>query len=328
MKSMEGEYRVLRGSACFRYKLALATLTGTKLKLTDVRSDDVNPGLTEAEANFLQLIQKITDGTVVSINRTGTRVEYMPGTVSNRGGAEVVHECHPSRSLVYYLEGVLPVALFGKEPLQLELTGVTNESLDVSIDSFKSVVPNLLKQFGVEEGMVVDILQRGLGPLGGGRVRVKVPTVKTLEAPSMTEEGKIKRIRGVAYACRTSPQLCNRMFETVRGVFVDYIPDVWIHTDHSKAGLSPGYGCSVVAETTTGTLLTADSFFNKAQESTPESVGKECALRLLDETLFGGCVDSSFQPIAIFLMSLSSNNHVASLKVGRVTKYSYSPINV
>ena len=114
----------------------------------------------------------------------------------------------------------------------------------------------------------------------------------------------------------------------MRGVFIDYIPDVWIHTDHSKSGLSSGYGVSVIAETTTGTLLSADSFFTAAQESTPESVGKECALRLLDETLFGGCVDSSFQPMALLLMALSSNKHVASLKVGRVTKYSYFFNNV
>jgi RNA 3'-terminal phosphate cyclase-like protein len=320
---MEREFSVLHGAAYFRYKIALATLTGAKLKLTDIRSEDINPGLTEYEANFLQLIQEITDGALVKINKTGTKVEYVPGAISNHNGVEVVHECHPSRSIVYYLEGILPIALFGKEPLEIVLTGVTNDGIDVSIDSFRAVIPVLLRQFGIEEGPSINLIERGIHPLGGGRVKVKLPIVKSLDAPHMTEEGKIKRIRGVAYACKTSPQLCNRMFETMRGIFIDYIPDVWIHTDHSKSGLSPGYGTSVVAETTTGVLFTADSFFDKAQESTPESVGKECALRLLDEALFGGCVDSSFQGITLLLMALSSNEHVASLKVGRVTKYSY-----
>ena len=318
------DFSVVKGSAYFRYRLVLAALTGTKIKITDIRTEDVNPGIAEFEASFLQLLQKITDGGWAKIGRTGTKVKFRPGTISNHGGVPITHECHTSRGISYYLEGILPLVLLGKESLNLTLTGVTNDGLDVSIDTFKSIVPYLLTQFGIEESVTINVIERGIYPLGGGKVSIKIPIVDKFEPINLIEEGKIKRIRGTAYACKTSPQICNRMVETMRGVFIDYIPDVWIHTDHSKAGLSPGYGASVIAESTTGTLISADSIYaNKGKEEcTPETTGKQCALRLMDEVLFGGCVDSSFQSLVLVLMSLCSNEHVASLKVGRVTKYS------
>jgi RNA 3'-terminal phosphate cyclase-like protein len=51
----------------------------------------------------------------------------------------------------------------------------------------------------------------------------------------------------------------------LREIFNDYIPDVWIHTDHYKkelCGEQPGYAISLVAETTTGVILTKDYNFN------------------------------------------------------------------
>jgi len=323
-KTTKEIFTIYKGAAFFRYRLVFAILTATKIKITDIRSEEANPGITEAEANFLELLQKITDGGWVKIGKTGTKVKFRPGIIANGNGTPINHECHNSRSITYYLEGILPIILFGKENLNLTLNGVTNDNIDISIDTFKGIVPQLLTHFGLEETLIINVIERGIYPLGGGKVNIKCPIVNKLEPINLVEEGKVKRIRGTAYACKTSPQLCNRIFETMRGVFIDFIPDVWIHTDHSKSGLSPGYGSSVIAETTTGILISADSMYNpQNKECTPESIGKETALRLLDEIMFGGCVDSSFQALVLALMALSSSEHVASLKVGRVTKYSY-----
>ena len=41
------------------------------------------------------------------------------------------------RWLTYYLEFLLPIALFGKRALNAEFIGITNDNVDLSIDSFK-----------------------------------------------------------------------------------------------------------------------------------------------------------------------------------------------
>jgi RNA 3'-terminal phosphate cyclase-like protein len=100
-----------------------------------------------------------------------------------------------------------------------------------------ALFPNL-KHFGIE-GIDLKIIKRGLAPNGGGEVLFTCSTLKQLETVSLIEEGKIKRIRGIAFSCKVSPDLVNRMIDSMRGVFNDYIPDVWIHSDHFK-GSSAG----------------------------------------------------------------------------------------
>lgn len=53
----------------------------------------------------------------------------------------------------------------------------------------------------------------------------------------------MKRIRGVACSLRVSPAISNRLVESAKGVCLNFIPDVYIHTDASRgavSGKSPG----------------------------------------------------------------------------------------
>ena len=72
----------------------------------------------------------------------------------------------------------------------------------------------------------------------------------------------VKRIRGVAYSMRVSPQASNRLVDGARGELNALLADVYIFTDHMagvEAGASPGYGLALVAETTAGRLLSAEA---------------------------------------------------------------------
>lgn len=92
--------------------------------------------------------------------------------------------------------GILPLALFCKTPVDLVLTGITNDSTDLSVDILKSVTLPLLQNFGVWGASLV-VKQRGCMPGGGGIVELKIPPVKTALKPlHVTEEGLVKRVRG------------------------------------------------------------------------------------------------------------------------------------
>jgi RNA 3'-terminal phosphate cyclase-like protein len=98
--------------------------------------------------NLLKLLEKVTNGSNVNINKTGTRLIFRPGMIDCNEGLPIEHDCHLERSITYYLEVVLPLAIFGKTILNLTLTGNTDDSLDQSIDSFKNIMVHLLKLFG------------------------------------------------------------------------------------------------------------------------------------------------------------------------------------
>ena len=175
----------------------------------------------------------------------------------------------------------------------------------------------LLKHFGIE-GASIEIKKRGLYPKGGGHISIQIPYVRELESISLTDEGKVKKIRGVAYSCNVNPTLAARMIDSIRGVFNDYIPDVWMHCDHykkEKGGFSKGYGVSIIAETTTECLISTDQIYNIRDVSDPEKLGEIAAMSLLDEIYYSGVVDIRISPTVLLLMGLSSAENTSEIKL-------------
>ena len=203
------------GCAHFRQRLALATLSGRRVVITGIRARDDSPGLRDYEATFLRLLDKLTNGSAIEINETGTSLRYSPGFLL--GGA-VEHDCGTARSVGWFLEGVLPLAPFGKKALVLALQGVTNDDVDFCVDTLKYLHLPAMGHFGVREGLELELVRRGCAPGGGGEVRLACPAVRELKAINFVEEGFVKRVRGVAYACRVSPLVVNRVVDGARCV--------------------------------------------------------------------------------------------------------------
>ena len=248
-----------------RYLTVARSLPATPRRIDDIRVNDQNPGVRDYEASLLRLLDKLTNGMKVEINETGTTLKYKPGIVT--GGRRISHDCGTARAIGYFLEVVIPICLFAKKPVDLTLTGITNDETDVSVDTIRTVtLPMIKRQFGVDDGLALTIVKRGVAPGGGGEINIKLPIAKELKNVDWTDEGMVKRVRGVAFTLRVSPQTGNRLVDASRGVLNDFLPDVYIFTDHhpgdAKNGqrnkTSPGFGLSLVAETTSGCLLSVD----------------------------------------------------------------------
>lgn len=329
-----------RGSNFLRQRLCLATVSGRPVIISGIRPQDEEPGLRDYEASFVRLLDKLCDGADINIDETGTTLRYRPGQIM--GGDGLVHNCPPSRSVTYFLEGLLLLAPLAKQPVSIRLRGVTNGTQDPTCDTFRTATLPLLAKFGISEQLVFKILKRGAPPGGGGEVIFSCPILKSITPIELLDEGKVKRVRGVAYTTRVSPQFAARMVDAARGVLNDYLPDVWIYTDPSKgasSGESPGYGISLVAETITRGLKSADATadLSAADASTtskgagdkeeaeldlgtPEGVGTLAARRLLAEINLDGVVDTAHQALILYFLSLGDET-----KPGRVRLSKLSP---
>ncbi|XP_068784197.1 RNA 3'-terminal phosphate cyclase-like protein isoform X1 [Struthio camelus] len=276
------------------------------------------------EASFIRLIDKVTNGSRIEINQTGTTLYYQPGLLY---GGSLEHDCSPSRSIGYYLESLLCLAPFMKHPLKIVLRGVTNDQVDPSVDVLKATALPLLKKFGIDgESLEIKINRRGMPPKGGGEILFSCPVKKVLQPIQFTDPGKIKRIRGTAYSVRVSPQMANRMVESARSILNKFLPDIYIYTDHMKgvnSGKSPGFGLCLVAETINGTILSAELASNPQGQGVavlPEELGQNCAKLLLEEVYRGGCVDSTNQSLALLLMTLGQQD-VSKVLLGPLSPY-------
>lgn len=160
------------------------------------------------------------------------------------------------------------------------------------------------------------IKKRGAAPLGGGQIIYKSPIVRQLETLNITQRAKIKKIRGVSWSTRVSPQFANRMVEAARGVLNRYVPDVYLYTDVYKgeeSGRSPGYGLTLVTDTAAaeGVSVAGD---------VPEDLALQVVRQLLEEVAKGGAVDGKHQWLVLLLMVLGKED-VGRCLMGRLTEH-------
>lgn len=192
-------------------------------------------------------------------------------------GGSISHDCGLSRSIGWFLEGIIPIAIFCKNPVELLLTGITNDEVDLSMDTFTHVTLPLLKNFGLYN-IQCKIKKRGMPPKGGGEVSVIIPPVRgSLTSIYITDEGLVKRVRGVAFCTRISPTILSRVVDSTRAVLNNFLPDVHINTDHYKGsrdgGDSPGYSLCLIAETSTGALLSVERTAKSRRHSAVAGLG-------------------------------------------------------
>ena len=287
------------GAVQFRQRIVVSLLSHKPLLIRNIRADDLrNPGLKDYEASFLRLIDQITNGSKMEINSTGTQLRFKPGGLL---GGEVEHTCPTSRSIGWFLEGILPLAPFGKEALEVTFHGITDGlcEIDPSADYWKRSTIQLFQKFGIgtdedeEYKPEIEIVQRAAAPTTSaenasstanmhnnytGQVRLVCPIAKpALSSIDWTDPGKIKRVRGNAVSCKiVSSSMAARVAYAAKGVFHKLLPDVWIHTDvhtqkRNRCGPNPGMMVVVTSESTTGVALTAECCMN--HHNTQEQTG-------------------------------------------------------
>lgn len=332
------------------YRLVFATLTGRTVHISQIRPSSDNPGLTPYEISFLRLLEAVTNGSQMEISYTGTILVYKPGLITGSAagaGANssgVIRHELPSgcnRGVSYYLLPLCLLAPFSKAPMRVLFTGpgvITSSTPngDMSVDSVRTAILPLYNQFGIFNNIELRVLRRSNpgpnGRGGGGEVQLvfghQVRLPKTLH---LMNAGKFKRIRGVAYSVGVSGSNNARMIEVARGILNPLSPDTYIFSDVSPAPLLPapektnasakkkiglGFGLSLVAESSTGCLFSADVASPPSGGQPPEDIGKQCAYQLLEVVSKGGCVAPAAVPTMLGLMTMGSED-VGRIQVGR-----------
>ncbi|EME79136.1 uncharacterized protein MYCFIDRAFT_50976 [Pseudocercospora fijiensis CIRAD86] len=335
------------GSRHLVQRLVLATLTGRPVRISQIRaSSHTAPGLAPHEVSFLRLLDAITNGSQIEFSYTGTTVLYKPGLITGSvtghgaSGGVIRHELPAdcTRGASYFLIPLCLLAPFSKAPVNVLLTGpgvITSATPtgDVSVDTVRTAILPLFKSYGIDRNLELRILRRSNpganGKGGGGEVQLifghQVRLPKTIH---ILDAGRVKRVRGVAYATGVAGANNARMIEAARGVLNEFVPDTYIYSDVSSAPLIPapernnanakkkiglGFGLSLVAESNTNVLYSADVASDPNGGEVPEDIGRRCAYQLLEATAQGGCASNISAPMMLTMMAMGSED------VGRLT---------
>lgn len=340
------------GSKHLAQRLVLATLTGRTVRISQIRASSHSaPGLAPHEVSLLRLLDAVTNGSHIEFSYTGTTVAYKPGLITGAApgygattGGVVRHELPAdcTRGVSYFLLPLCLLAPFAKGPVKVLFTGpgvitsATAATGDVSVDTIRTAILPCYKPFGVERDLELRILRRSNagpgGKGGGGEVQLifghQVRLPRTLH---LLDAGRVKRVRGVAYSTGVAGANNARLIEAARGVLNELAPDTYIFSDVSSAPFVPapdrgnpaakrkiglGFGLSLVAETNTGVLYTADVASSPAGGEVPEDLGKRCAFQLLESVEQAGCVSAVAAPTVLTMMAMGSED-VGRLAMGK-----------
>jgi RNA 3'-terminal phosphate cyclase-like protein len=327
-------------------RLILSTLLGRTIHISAIRPDSpTNPGLAPHEISLLRLIEAITNGSHIEISYTGTVLLYKPGLITGStpgSGAnargEIRHEisAQNTRGLSYFLIPICLLAPFSKAKFNILFTGLgvitSSTTHDISVDTVRTAILPLYAQFGIEREIELRILKRsnpGPNNVGGaGEVQLlfghQIRLPKTLH---FLTPGRIKSIRGVAYSTGVSGSNNARTIDAARGILNKFCADIYIFSDTSPASLAPaptkadpsakkkiglGFGLSLVAESTSKALFSADAATTADGGVPAEEIGKSAAYQLLESIQRGGCISVEAASTVFTLMAMGSED------VGRV----------
>ena len=332
------------------HRLVLSTLTGRAIHVSKIRpSSPTNPGLAPHEISFLRLLEAVTNGSNIEISYTGTTFVYRPGLITGStsgtgaSGGAIRHELPAgcSRGVSYFLIPLCLLAPFSKAPMNVLFSGpgvVTSATPagDMSADSVRTAILPLYSVFGISNNIELRILRRSnLGPGGkGGAGEVQLIFGHQVRLPKtihILNPGRVKKIRGVAYCTGVSASNNARIIEAARGILNPLNGDTYIFSDVSSAPYLPsseksnpktkkkigvGFGISLVAESSTGSLYSADVASSPAGGTPPEDLGRQCAYQLLETISFGGSVSLAAAPTLLTLMAMGSED-VGRLQIGK-----------
>lgn len=343
------------------HRLVLSTLTGKPVHISQIRpSSPTHPGLAPHEISFLRLLEAVTNGSHIEISYTGTTLLYRPGLItgsvpgSGASGGVIRHELPAgcSRGVSYFLVPLCILAPFSKAPVNVLFAGqgvITSATSfgDMSADSVRTAILPLYAQFGISNNIDLRILRRsnpsagGIGGAGETQLvfghQVRLPKTVHILNP-----GRVKKIRGVAYCTGVSASNNARMIEEARGILNPMTGDTYIYSDVSSAPYMPstdkstpttkrktgvGFGLSLVAESSTGSLYSADLASPASGGVPPEDIGRQCAYQLFESVSLGGTISLAAAPTVLTLMAMGSED-VGRLQLGRAVLGSESFIGV
>ena len=315
---------LLNGAAAFRSRVLLSFLSSRTIQIENIRSNVESDGigLREYEIHFLKAITQLTDGSRIEINESGTSVKIVPGLIN---GGILSFDCGVNRPIGYFLEMLIPLALFAKSQTTLTFTGITQSSLEApSVDSIKMINFGILRAWGIKESTLdIKIIKRGYFPDGGGKIVFTAsPLSKGFESHQFINAGLIKRVRGIAACAKLSPSIITRVIDSSKMMLCKLLPDAHIYSDArrgSESGSSPGYSLTIVGESTSTSLVVSEGVADPGE--IPEEFANRITAEFLSKVAINGWGDPSRQWF-IFLLAALSSEDASSIHMGPLTPFS------
>lgn len=270
-----------------RQAVSLAALTGTDIRITNIRSRRPQPGLRPQHTWVVEAIRGLVAGEAEGNDVGSSTLVFKPGR-------EVVRTCYSwdigsAGSTVLLAQALLPLLAVHRHEATIQLRGGVFQDF---APSFYHLQHSLLPLLGLM-GLTVDarMVRPGYVPAGGGLIELEVGRLDGPLQPVVLERhGEVQRVWGVALASHLMDRhVTQRMADAAQRLLEENGLTAQIEEVNDDTAAQRGAAFAVFADAVNGACLGADRA--GAPRRMAEAVAHHAARALLEDLRTEASVD-------------------------------------
>jgi RNA 3'-terminal phosphate cyclase (ATP) len=315
MKILEIDGSYLEGGGqIVRVATGLSAVTGTPVRITNIRANRPKPGLKPQHLKGIEAVARLCNARVSGLTEGSTSIEFTPG------GLDYEHlrmDIGTAGSIGLVFQSLMIPAVHTDKPLEFDITGGTDVAWSPSIAYFQEVFCGFMKRMGIE--VDASIQRHGFYPKGGGRVLMRIHPGRLMHL-ELTERRRFIRydvlstasenLRQARVAERQSDSaisVLGRRSERELCEYVDTLStgsSIHIHAHFENTNL----GATVLGE----------------RGKPSERIGEECANLLRGQVETGACMDRWMADQILPYMALAPGS--SRVSVAELTRHARTSI--
>ena len=193
------------GGQLLRTAVALAALTGTAVRVSNIRARRAKPGLAPRHVAAVRAVAELCEARVDGLRLHARQIEFTPGCP--RGGARQRGGARPRRR-PRVLQALSPVAIAAGAACRVAITGGTDVRGAPSLDYVRQVLLPLLRRMGAK--LDLEVRRRGYYPRGGGEIGISFSRA-TLQPQRWDKPGRLHHVGGLAHVANLPSGIAERM---------------------------------------------------------------------------------------------------------------------
>jgi len=226
------------GGQVLRTSLALSMITGTPVRIDNIRARRAKPGLMRQHLTAVQAAARISNGQAEGAAVGSKEVAFTPAAVTP-GDYHFAIGTAGSTTLI--LQTVLPALILASGPSRLILEGGTHNPMAPPFEFLDRAFLPLLRRMGPSVDVTLE--RAGFYPAGGGRLSVTITPTAKLQGFDLLERGEIRHRRGTVLLANLAGHIADREVQTL-GRLTSWEPGCF----EVRRVDSPGPGNAVVLE--------------------------------------------------------------------------------
>lgn len=267
------------GGQLLRNAVALAALTGTSIRVNNIRARRDKPGLAPQHLAAVRAVGEVCGASVGGLQLRSRQIEFSPDRL--RGG-EFRLDIGTAGSVTLVLQAVLPALVTSRERARVVVIGGTDVRMAPPVDYLQEVLLPLVRRMGAKINLKVQ--RRGYYPRGGGEVHVETAPTR-LQPLQLQRAGALESVFARVHVSNLPMDIAERMRDSMTSCLCSASrQDVCSETLSLGAEAAVGSGGAVVAWALTAhTALGAGRVAERGvrAETLGEAVGSELAADLV-----------------------------------------------